>query len=93
MDEKLLKRRLMMDSMLVGCLLSVTLVVNGQPVPLNASEAGQFETRCGWLSNPTPANVWLYDRTGEWIIGLQGGHQGARRLGLGVRQTPVGGAR
>ncbi len=33
------------------------------------------ETRCGWFSNPTPANASLYDRDGEWIIGVQGGHQ------------------
>src|SRR2546426_10574930 len=42
---------------------------------LDESEATQFETRCGWLSNPTPANVWLYDRNGEWTIGVQGGYQ------------------
>jgi uncharacterized protein DUF4087 len=35
----------------------------------------QFETRCGWFSNPTPGNVWLNDRDGEWIIGIQGGYQ------------------
>ena len=33
------------------------------------------ETRCGWFSNPTPANASLYDRDAEWIIGVQGGHQ------------------
>lgn len=33
------------------------------------------ETRCGWFSNPTPANAWLNDKDGEWIIGTQGGHQ------------------
>ncbi len=33
------------------------------------------EMRCGWFSNPTPANAWLADRDGEWIIGVQGGHQ------------------
>src|SRR5215213_1647252 len=35
----------------------------------------KFETRCGWFSNPTPANASLHDREGEWIIGVQGGHQ------------------
>jgi hypothetical protein len=25
--------------------------------------------------NPTPANAWLIDGSGEWIIGTQGGHQ------------------
>lgn len=33
------------------------------------------ETRCGWFANPTPANAWLTDRDGRWIIGAQGGHQ------------------
>lgn len=37
--------------------------------------AQEFETRCGWFSNPTPANIWLYDRDGEWTIGVQGGYQ------------------
>jgi hypothetical protein len=31
------------------------------------------ELRCGWFSNPTPANAWLIDRDGEWTIGIQGG--------------------
>jgi hypothetical protein len=35
----------------------------------------RFKTRCGWFSNPTPGNAWLEDRDGEWIIGVQGGHQ------------------
>ena len=39
------------------------------------SAMSEFETRCGWFSNPTPANAWLKDRDGEWIIGIQGGHQ------------------
>ena len=33
------------------------------------------ERRCGWLVNPTPANWWLTDRDGEWLIGAQGGYQ------------------
>ena len=33
------------------------------------------EMRCGWFINPTPANVSLFDRDGEWIIGVQGGYQ------------------
>ena len=28
--------------------------------------------RCGWLSNPTPANWWLTDADGQWILGTQG---------------------
>lgn len=39
------------------------------------SPGGEVETRCGWLENPTPANLWLTDRDGEWIINVQGGHQ------------------
>jgi hypothetical protein len=41
------------------------------------SADGSWEKRCGWFSNPTPANAWLEDRDGEWIIGIQGGHQAA----------------
>ena len=33
------------------------------------------ERRCGWLQNPTPANWWLVDRDGEWLLGAQGGYQ------------------
>ena len=33
------------------------------------------ETRCGWFVNPTPANAWLIDAQGEWLIGAQGGYQ------------------
>jgi hypothetical protein len=32
-------------------------------------------SRCGWFVNPTPGNAWLLDRDGEWVVGLQGGHQ------------------
>jgi hypothetical protein len=32
-------------------------------------------TRCGWFVNPTPGNASLIDRDGEWIVGVQGGHQ------------------
>lgn len=31
--------------------------------------------RCGWLHNPTPANWWLVDRDGQWVLGSQGGDQ------------------
>ena len=33
------------------------------------------ETRCGWYHNPTPANYWLEDADGVWILGVQGGFQ------------------
>ncbi len=50
------------------------LFVSGAP-RTNFEPQGAFETRCGWFSNPTPANIWLYDREGEWTIGVQGGYQ------------------
>ncbi|KAF1050578.1 MAG: hypothetical protein GAK43_02752 [Stenotrophomonas maltophilia] len=34
-----------------------------------------LERRCGWLENPTPADVTLSDRDGTWFIGTQGGAQ------------------
>lgn len=40
-----------------------------------APAAPGSERRCGWLHNPTPANWWLVDRDGEWLLGAQGGYQ------------------
>ncbi len=50
---------------------------NAASVPqfCTASAAPAGENRCGWFVNPTPANAWLTDRDGEWIVGAQGGHQ------------------
>jgi len=56
-------------------LLAAVVLVYAQFRPATISEAKQFETRCGWFFNPTPANVWLYDRDAEWTIGVQGGYQ------------------
>ncbi len=42
---------------------------------LMPSVAFAAETRCGWFQNPTPANAWLIDKDGQWIIGVQGGYQ------------------
>ena len=42
---------------------------------LTVTQAHAQEKRCGWFHNPTPANAWLMDRDGEWMIGVQGGHQ------------------
>ena len=56
------------------CAVSAAALVCGAR-PHAASAAPRFETRCGWFSNPTPANISLYDRDGEWVVGVQGGHQ------------------
>lgn len=45
--------------------------------PSFAADADRGVMRCGWYSNPTPANLSLFDRDAEWIIGVQGGHQAA----------------
>lgn len=44
---------------------------------MSAPSTGQSKTqnRCGWISNPTPANWFLIDRDGEWVMGMQGGYQ------------------
>lgn len=39
------------------------------------AESHAAEQRCGWLENPTPANWWLRDRDGEWVLSVQGGYQ------------------
>lgn len=65
----------------VGLLIVVAIILATLTFAEGVKEAStptapeQTETRCGWLSNPTPANIWLNDRDGEWIIGIQGGYQ------------------
>jgi len=76
MNAKTAKPRLI----LFGCAALAALIsVSANPRPhasaTTPSPAAQLETRCGWFSNPTPANIWLYDRDGEWTIGVQGGYQ------------------
>lgn len=44
----------------------------GRPIPAAAAKGAR---RCGWLSNPTPANWWLTDAEGQWILGTQGSDQ------------------
>lgn len=46
----------------------------GTPPP-GPAEAWVSARRCGWLSNPTPGNWWLFDGHGEWILAVQGGYQ------------------
>ena len=58
-----------------GLLFFAVAFANAHPKLPNEVRSKEFETRCGWFSNPTPANAWLQDRYGEWIIGTQGGHQ------------------
>lgn len=52
-------------------LLAAVLVGSSSPV----SDFEKAETRCGWFSNPTPANASLYDSQREWIISVQGGYE------------------
>ncbi len=56
-------------------LLAVAASVCGRAEPNPFTAPAQFETRCGWFSNPTPANISLYDRDGDWTISVQGGYQ------------------
>ena len=56
-------------------LATVTFVVVQIAISLPAlSASNRLETRCGWFSNPTTSNDWLWDRHGQWTIGLQGGY-------------------
>ena len=70
-------KRLLRHTLLVlWCLLAVSVAfVSARPTPLGEPEVSPFEMRCGWFVNPTPANIWLYDKEGEWTIGVQGGYQ------------------
>lgn len=57
-------------------ILTVLSAVIGVNVFLTQAHArspdAALELRCGWIENPTPANVWLVDRDGLWIISSQG---------------------
>ncbi len=53
--------------MLIPAIISCLSII---ALPANATE-----TRCGWLQNPTPANWFLKDKDGTWIISRQGGYQ------------------
>ena len=60
----------------VGFLLSAAALLTARPEAAVATAAAPAaQTRCGWFSNPTPANAWLHDREAEWTVGVQGGHQ------------------
>ena len=60
----------------VGLLVFAAVALTARPRAAGAHAATPAaETRCGWFSNPTPANASLHDREAEWIIGVQGGHQ------------------
>ena len=61
--------------LLILFLMVLAPFVNAEPQPARLAEVSKVETRCGWYSNPTPANVSLLDREAEWIIGVQGGYQ------------------
>ena len=45
------------------------------PAALAAAVPAKGVRRCGWLSNPTPANWWLTDSQGQWILSTQGADQ------------------
>jgi Protein of unknown function (DUF4087) len=45
------------------------------PRPAAIAASAKGVRRCGWLSNPTPANWWLTDSQGQWILGTQGADQ------------------
>lgn len=60
---------------IVALMLVAMTFVSAHSRSVNTRTLEKSEMRCGWFSNPTPANASLYDRDGEWIIGVQGGYQ------------------
>jgi len=58
-----------------ACLCAVLLM-------LTAAEAaaGAIEKRCGWWDNPSPGNVSLIDRAGEWVLYAQGNYSADFRV-------------
>lgn len=64
-----------MKKILSLMILLLVLVVVAIPNRTTVASNLVFENRCGWFSNPTPANASLHDNEKEWIIGVQGGYQ------------------
>jgi hypothetical protein len=58
-----------------GLLVGAFFFSDARPNSAGPAAAAVLETRCGWFTNPTPGNVWLYDREAEWTLGVQGGYQ------------------
>ncbi|NKN36292.1 DUF4087 domain-containing protein [Agrobacterium sp. a22-2] len=54
--------------------LAVTMALS---VSLFAGSVLAKETRCGWLQNPTPGNLWLDDSQGTWVLSTQGSDEEA----------------
>jgi len=49
--------------------------VSGSAFDLAPDSAPRAQTRCGWFHNPSPNNVSLLDRDGEWTIAMQGQYE------------------
>jgi hypothetical protein len=61
--------------LLVLVMLVAVALGSRQPASSAQPLVEKVETRCGWFSNPTPANASLYDSQREWIISVQGGYE------------------
>jgi len=56
--------------------VAATVVVSSYALPaLGGPESDKPQNRCGWFDNPSPANAWLTDKDGEWIIARQGSNR------------------
>lgn len=49
-----------------------TAVASGMVPHLKTSKLSKPTRLCGWWDNPTPGNIWLKDRSGQWTIAMQG---------------------
>ncbi len=52
--------------------VDATAVEGGMVPNLDVSTLSKPTRLCGWWDNPTPGNVWLHDKSGEWTIAMQG---------------------
>jgi len=65
-----------MKSRLFGMtVLFLCVSVPGSGVAAADHGATGVERMCGWFQNPSPGNVVLTDRHGDWTIGIQGDYQ------------------
>ncbi|MES2988891.1 MAG: DUF4087 domain-containing protein [Pseudomonadota bacterium] len=55
---------------MAALLIPLTVVDARAPAPI--APAAAPATICGWVANPTPANWWITDRFGQWVMMTQG---------------------
>lgn len=55
------------------------------PSAFAKTSSAEVQKRCGWMSNPSPGNLWLNDQDGTWVIWRQGDYRAKGDIKMTVR--------